>query len=160
MHGNPRVAGLRSHLATSHGKRDEVLEKCRYYDESFEDHQRVSITVETQNAHISDEDIQYLNDHSDTQCPFFAPADYDIVVSERIKELTADPKRFLLNEHDSSMHRAIVATIRVPGRPHQRTAESNAKQNARRRKNKRDKAKQRKRQGAQADQTDEEEEDC
>ena len=111
----------------------------------------MSITVETQGIRIPDEDIEYLIDHSDTQCPFFAPADYDIVVSERIKELTADPTRFLLAEHDSAMHRAIVATIRVPGRPHQRTAESNTKQNTRRRKHRRENQKLR-RQGAQADQ--------
>ena len=73
------------------------------------------------------------------------------MVSERIKELAADPTRFLLAEHDSAMHRAIVATVRVPGRPHQRTAESNTKQNTRRRNNRREKQKLR-RQGAQADQ--------
>ena len=38
--------------------------------------------------------VEYLIDHSYTQFPFFAPADYDIVVSEQTKELTADPKGF------------------------------------------------------------------
>ena len=51
-------------------KRDEVLNVCRRYANLFEQHQRVSITVETQGTHMTDEDIKYLVDHSDTQCPF------------------------------------------------------------------------------------------
>ena len=105
-------------------KREEVIDVCRGYDNLFEGHHRVSITVETQGRHMTDEHIRYLNDHSDHTCPFYAPEDYDIVVSERIKELTADPTKFLLKEGDTSMHRAIVATLRVPGRPHQRSAEA------------------------------------
>ena len=38
--------------------------------------------------------VEYLIDHSYTQFPFFAPADYDIVVSEQTKGLTADPDFF------------------------------------------------------------------
>ena len=111
---------------------------------SFEGHHRVSITVETQGRHMTDEHIRYLNDHSDHTCPFYAPEDYDIVVSERIKELTADPTKFLLKEGDTSMHRAIVATLRVPGRPHQRSAEAKTRHNRRIQINKREKAKARK----------------
>ena len=52
---------------------------CRPYNDL---RRMVSITVE------------YLIDHSYTQFPLFAPADYDIVVLEQTKELTADPKSF------------------------------------------------------------------
>ena len=125
-------------------KREEVIDVCRGYDNLFEGHHRVSITVETQGRHMTDEHIRYLNDHSDHTCPFYAPEDYDIVVSERIKELTADPTKFLLKEGGTSMRRAIVATLRVPGRPHQRSAEAKTRHNRRIQINKREKAKARK----------------
>ena len=104
----------------------------------------MSITVETRGKHIPDDDAEYLIAHSDTQCPFYAPMDYDIVVSERIKELTAQPRLFLLAPKDSSMHQAIMATIRIPGGHRQRSALGNTMQNTRRRENRRENQKIRK----------------
>ena len=114
--------------------KEDAIKTCRQYDETFDEHQRVSITVETQGEHIPDDDADWLISHSDTQCPFITPPDYNIAVSERITELTADPRRLLLNLRDTDMRRTLMATIRIPGRQHQRSATGATGQNTRRRK--------------------------
>ena len=72
--------------------------------------QRASTLLYYNGHHMNDEDREWLADHSDDRHPCFAPEDYHVKVSERVKHMTRGD--LWLGENDCDWHLPLLINLR------------------------------------------------